>query len=60
MDKLITRYIRQSGRYHVIAEAPYWDKFGTGRFTIWAYQPAMPTAARRRTGAGPVVKARSS
>lgn len=39
MDKLITRYIRQSGRYHVIAEAPYWDKFGTGRFTIWAYQP---------------------
>jgi hypothetical protein len=40
MDRVITEAIRQSGDYHVIAEAPYWDKFGIGRFTIWAYQPA--------------------
>ncbi len=39
MDRVITEAIRQSGDYHVIAEAPYWDKFGVGRFTIWAYQP---------------------
>lgn len=56
MDKLITRYIRQSGRYHVIAEAPYWDKFGTGRFTIWAYEPPH---ARRGVPSRPVL-ARSS
>lgn len=37
MDKIITEAIRQSGDYHVIAEAPYWDKFGVGRFTIWSY-----------------------
>lgn len=39
VDKLITEDIRKSGDYHVIAEARYWDKFGTGQFTIWAYQP---------------------
>ena len=39
MDHSITQDIRSAGDYHVIAEAPYWDKFGTGRFTIWAYQP---------------------
>jgi hypothetical protein len=44
MDRVITRAIELSGGYHVIAEAPYWDKFGTGRFTIWAYQP--PRARR--------------
>ncbi len=56
MDKLITRYIRQSGRYHVIAEAPYWDKFGTGQFTIWAYQPP-----HRQRGTSPLsTLARSS
>lgn len=38
MDKAITAAIRQSGDYRVIAEAPYWDEFGTGHFTIWAYQ----------------------
>lgn len=37
MDKIIAQAMRQSGDYHVIAEAPYWDKFGVGRFTIWAY-----------------------
>jgi hypothetical protein len=43
MDKSITQDIRLSGDYHVIAEAPYWDRFGTGQFTIWAYQrPAQP------------------
>jgi hypothetical protein len=40
MDKNITQYIRESGQYHVIAEAKYWDKFGTGQFTIWAYKPS--------------------
>jgi hypothetical protein len=55
MDKVITRYIRQSGRYHVIAEAPYWDKFGTGQFTIWAYEPS-----RTRHGVSPPALARSS
>jgi len=39
VDKSITQDIRESGDYHVIAEARYWDKFGTGQFTIWAYQP---------------------
>ncbi len=39
MDKNITQDIRQSGDYRVIAEARYWDKFGIGQFTIWAYQP---------------------
>lgn len=38
VDKSITAAIRHSGDYRVIAEAPYWDQFGTGQFTIWAYQ----------------------
>jgi Dolichyl-phosphate-mannose-protein mannosyltransferase len=43
MDKSITQDIRLSGAYHVISEAPYWDRFGTGQFTIWAYQrPPQP------------------
>jgi hypothetical protein len=37
MDRIITQAMRQYRDYHVIAEAPYWDKFGVGRFTIWAY-----------------------
>lgn len=40
VDKSITQDIRESADYHVIAEARYWDKFGTGQFTIWAYQPS--------------------
>jgi 4-amino-4-deoxy-L-arabinose transferase-like glycosyltransferase len=39
VDKYIVQDIKESGDYHIIAEARYWDKFGTGRFTIWAYQP---------------------
>ncbi len=42
VDKIITRDIRTFANYHVIAEAPYWDKFGTGQFTVWAYQPPRP------------------
>ena len=45
VDNSITQDMRSSGGYHVIAEAPYWDKFGVGRFTIWAYQP--PPRPRR-------------
>jgi Dolichyl-phosphate-mannose-protein mannosyltransferase len=39
VDSLITSVISASGDYRVIAELPYWDKFGTGRFTVWAYEP---------------------
>ena len=35
----------------VIAELPYWDKFGTGRFTVWAYAP--PAARPRQRPARP-------
>jgi 4-amino-4-deoxy-L-arabinose transferase-like glycosyltransferase len=38
VDSQIAAYIRQAGTYHVIAELPYWDKFGVGQFTVWAYQ----------------------
>ena len=38
MDKSIAQDIRKTGDYHVIAEAPYWDRFGAGQFTIWAYR----------------------
>jgi MFS family permease len=37
-DGQIAADIRQAGTYHVIAELPYWDKFGVGQFTVWAYQ----------------------
>ena len=30
----------------MIAELPYWDKFGTGRFTVWAYTPPARPAPR--------------
>ena len=39
VDKHIAQDIAQSGAYRIVAEARYWDKFGTGQFTIWAYQP---------------------
>jgi hypothetical protein len=57
IDSYVTEAIRQSGDYHVIAEAPDWDSFGTGQFTIWAYEPKAhppagaagpPAAAQRR------------
>jgi hypothetical protein len=38
VDSQIAAYIREAGTYHVIAELPYWDKFGVGQFTVWAYQ----------------------
>jgi putative flippase GtrA len=43
MDKVITGYIKQAGTYHVIAELPYWDKFGVGQFTVWTYSPITTT-----------------
>jgi hypothetical protein len=46
VDSFVTKAIHQSGDYHVIAEAPYWDSFGVGQFTVWAYQPK----ARPATG----------
>jgi dolichyl-phosphate-mannose-protein mannosyltransferase len=57
VDSIVTKAIHQSGDYHVIAEAPYWDSFGVGQFTVWAYQPkagpgsrpaSSPAAARGR------------
>jgi hypothetical protein len=39
MDRTITASIKQAGTYHVIAELPYWDKFGVGQFTVWTYSP---------------------
>ena len=48
IDHSITQDIRSAGDYHVIAEARYWDKFGTGQFTIWAYQP-RPGGGRPQT-----------
>ncbi len=44
VDKSIAQDINQSGDYHIVSEARYWDKFGTGQFTIWAYQP-LPVPA---------------
>jgi hypothetical protein len=38
-DSAITTDIRKAGTYHVIAELPYWDKFGVGQFTVWMYEP---------------------
>jgi len=56
VDKYITQDIRESADYHVIAEARYWDKFGTGQFTIWAYQPpphkTQPPRQHRRRHRG--------
>jgi putative flippase GtrA len=45
VDSSITQDMRVFGDYHVIAEAPYWDKFGKGQFTIWALKP--PPHSRR-------------
>ena len=49
VDQHITEDMRLSGGYHVIGEARYWDKFGVGQFTIWAYEP--PHRHRERTHA---------
>jgi hypothetical protein len=45
-DGVITSVISRSSGYQVIAELPYWDKFGSGRFTVWAYAPAAAHRAR--------------
>jgi hypothetical protein len=39
IDSSITKAMRQSGDYHVIAVAQDWDSYGVGQYTIWAYQP---------------------
>lgn len=41
VDKQLAPDIRKAN-YHVIAEAPYWDRFGSGQYTIWAYQRPRP------------------
>lgn len=54
VDEYVTKAIRQSGDYHVIAEAPDWDSYGTGQFTIWAYQPPRaPSVHRLPASPGP-------
>ena len=45
-DRYIAQDIRKSGDYHIVEEARYWDKFGTGQFTIWAYQPPRQVGAQ--------------
>jgi hypothetical protein len=50
-DNVITSEISRAHDYRVIAELPYWDKFGTGRFTVWAYAP--PAARPRQRPARP-------
>jgi putative flippase GtrA len=46
-DQAITADIRQAGTYRVIAELPYWDKFGVGQFTVWSYEPQAADGGRR-------------
>jgi hypothetical protein len=46
VDSFVSKAIHQSGDYHVIAEAPYWDSFGVGQFTVWAYQPKAAPGSR--------------
>lgn len=42
-DTAIAAYLKQAGDYHLIAELPYWDRFGAGQFTVWQYQPQTAT-----------------
>jgi putative flippase GtrA len=60
MDRTITAYIKQAGTYHVIAELPYWDKFGVGQFTVWTYSPTATTAAAHTAAAHTAVTRRPS
>jgi hypothetical protein len=55
VDYSVTQAIHQSGDYHVIAEAPYWDSFGVGQFTVWAYQPSARPAAGAAAAAAAAV-----
>ena len=50
-DSAITADMRKAGTYHVIAELPYWDRFGVGQFTVWMYEP-------RAAAGGPVERQR--
>jgi hypothetical protein len=50
--------ISRSSGYQVIAELPYWDKFGSGRFTVWAYAPAAAGRVRAAAGPGAAIAAR--
>jgi hypothetical protein len=38
-DYSLVTDLREAGDYHLIAELPYWDQFGTGQFTVWLYRP---------------------
>jgi hypothetical protein len=38
-DAAIKADLKEAGGYHLIAELPYWDRFGVGQFTVWQYQP---------------------
>ena len=49
VDRAIIKDMKKAGFYQRVAEAPYWDKFGTGQFTIWAYRrPGDRRHARTR------------
>ena len=38
-DAAIKADLKEAGGYRLIAELPYWDRFGVGQFTVWQYQP---------------------
>jgi len=38
-DHSVTAAIRRYGDYHVVAELPYSDSHGTGKYTVWARLP---------------------
>ncbi len=42
-DTAIKAYLKEAGGYQLIAELPYWDRFGVGQFTVWQYQPLTAT-----------------
>ena len=46
-DSAVTADLRKAGGYHLIAELPYWDRFGVGQFTVWLYRPAAATTSVR-------------
>jgi len=48
-DSAITADLNQAGGYHLIAELPYWDRFGVGQFTVWQYEPRPATAPVHRS-----------
>ena len=46
-DTSLAADISAAGDYHVIGELPYRGAAGTGRFTVWRYQPPRAVAAGR-------------